>query len=148
MGFPEMDLQGARDRDPYLEDVRSRREVAMRTHVRVIAVIHLLLASGLVIAAAVVTLAVGGAGVLSGDLRAMGVTGGVSLLVNLVLLGLAAPGLFAGFGLLAFRPWARPLAVVLGALHLPGFPLGTAFAVYSLWALLDRDTAESFHRAA
>jgi hypothetical protein len=119
-------------------------EIAMRTHVRVIGVIHLLLASALVIAAMIVAVTIGGAGLLSGDPRTIGITTATALGINVVLLSLAAPGLFAGFGLLGLCPWARVLAIVLGVLHLPGFPMGTAFGVYSLWALIHADSVPIF----
>lgn len=122
-------------------------EVAMQTHIRVLGGIHLLLAGGLVLAALVVVVAVGGGGLLSGDLRTIGVTSGISFTIAVVLLGIAAPGLFTGFGLLGMRPWARPLGIVLAIVHLPGFPMGTALGVYSLWALTHADSAELFRRA-
>ena len=122
----------------------SAGETQMRTHVRVIGAIHLAMASGLVLAAVIVALTVGGGGLLSGDPKTIGITSGVVFGINLVLLALAVPGLFAGFGLLALRPWARPVGIVLGVLHLPGVPIGTAFGVYSLWALTHADTPPVF----
>ena len=64
-------------------------EIAMRTHVRVMGVIHLLLASGLVIAAIVVALVVVGGGLLSGDPKTSGITSRVALSITLLLLALA-----------------------------------------------------------
>jgi hypothetical protein len=130
--------------DRFEEDELDPAEIAMRTHVRVIGVIHLVMASGLVIAAMIVALAIGGGGLLSGDARTIGITTTTALGINVVLLSLAAPGLFTGFGLLGLRPWARVLAIVLGVIHLPGFPMGTAFGVYSLWALTHADSTPIF----
>ena len=48
-----------------------------------------------------------------------------------VVLGL--PGLITGIGMLKRRRWSRVLALVLGVLSLPNFPLGTALGVYTLW---------------
>jgi hypothetical protein len=130
------------------EDALTPEELVMQTHMRVIAVIHFVMAGGLVLAAIVVTLAVAGGGLLSGDPHAIGVTSAVAFGINVILLTLAAPGLLAGFGLLGLRAWARPLSIVLGVLHLPGFPFGTAFGVYSLWALMSPDTAALFQRSS
>jgi len=47
----------------------------------------------------------------------------------------AIAGAIAGWGLLERRPWARMLAIVLGALAILDFPIGTALGAYTLWVL-------------
>lgn len=89
-------------------------------------------------------LIVSGAGVLSGDRQAMLVTGAVGTFLAALFLILSLPGLIAGVGLLRFRPWARILAIVLGALHLLSIPIGTALGIYTLWVLLHRQTEPLF----
>jgi len=42
----------------------------------------------------------------------------------------------AGVALANGRPWAKVATIVFAALSIANFPLGTAFAVYALWALL------------
>lgn len=69
-------------------------------------------------------------------------TMGTVLLVVFVLAGLA--GLATGWGLLAFRPWARGLNIALSILDLISIPIGTAIGAYSLWVMLNRETAEMF----
>lgn len=61
-------------------------------------------------------------------------------LMTVVLLGVtgcflvtALPGLITGVGLLKRRPWSRTLALVMGILAIPNFPLGTALGIYALW---------------
>ena len=53
-------------------------------------------------------------------------------------------GLIAAFGafffLVATGVLVRILAVVVGALHLLSFPVGTALGFYALWVLLNRNT--------
>jgi hypothetical protein len=53
------------------------------------------------------------------------------------ILGVAWVGLamFTGYSLLTRRPWGRTLAIVVAILTLIRVPLGTALAVYTLWAL-------------
>ena len=87
---------------------------------------------------------IGGAGVLSGDRQAMLVTGAVGTFIAGIFIVLALPGLITGFGLLKFRPWARILGIVLGALHLFAFPLGTALGIYAFWVLLNAQTTPLF----
>ena len=61
---------------------------------------------------------------------------GIGLLIAMVLLVFSVPGLIAGYGLLNFRSWAKPLTVVLSALNLIHPPFGTLLGVYGLWVLL------------
>ena len=58
---------------------------------------------------------------------------------------LAVPGLLAGAALLAKKPWARLLTMIVGGLGLVNFPIGTALGVYSLWLLLP-ETAEDYFK--
>jgi hypothetical protein len=62
-------------------------------------------------------------------------------------LGVLAPPMIAsGVGLLAYREWARSLAIVCATLLLFGFPAGTAAGIYALWALLAYETELLFLR--
>jgi hypothetical protein len=80
--------------------------------------------------------------------------GGPSFLIPMlegiaaVLLILAAAGIITGWGLLARQPWARMLAIVLGALSLVDVPFGTALGIYTLWALLPAESEEQYQRLA
>lgn len=124
----------------------------MHTHVKVVGVLFLVLSGLGVIAAlgvgAIFSLAGGvtGAAADAGDaaiaLPIIGFTGG---LLTLFLLVLSIPGLIAGYGIVTFKSWARILGIVLAALQLINFPLGTAFGIYALWALLNKDTERLFN---
>lgn len=83
-------------------------------------------------------------GLLSGDLGATAVFGGVASLVALLCFALAAPALAAGYGLRRRRAWARSLAVLLAIVLLPGFPLGTALGVATLALLLPSEIGPLF----
>ena len=61
---------------------------------------------------------------------------GVGLLIAMIFLILSVPGLIAGYGLLNFRSWARPLTIVLSVLNLIHPPFGTLLGIYGLWVLL------------
>ena len=50
------------------------------------------------------------------------------------------PAILGGWVLLNFRPWARPLMIVLSVLHLIHVPFGTALGVYGLWVLFSDDS--------
>ena len=87
---------------------------------------------------------VGGAGAISGERQAMFVTGAVGIAIAAFLIAISLPGIIAGLGLLKYRPWARILAIIVGALHLLSFPFGTALGVYALVVLLHADTPAMF----
>ena len=74
----------------------------------------------------------------------MFVTGAVGVAIAGFLIVLSLPGIIAGLGLLKFRPWARILAIIVGALHLLSFPLGTALGVYTLVVLLNNEAPAVF----
>ena len=57
---------------------------------------------------------------------------------------LAVPEIVCGVGLLSFRPWARIVGIVLSALALLKFPIGTALGVYGLWVLTHEETRRLF----
>jgi len=57
---------------------------------------------------------------------------------------LALPYLLAGWGLWNFRPWARIVGIVLGAISLPQFPFGTLLGIYALVILFRKDTEALF----
>lgn len=48
--------------------------------------------------------------------------------------------LAAGIGILDRASWSRVLSMVLGAIGLISFPLGTALGVYTFWVMLDART--------
>jgi hypothetical protein len=64
------------------------------------------------------------------------------------LLASAVAGLLAGWGLLNYRPWARVLALILGAISLLHFPFGTALGIYTLWVLLPAESENEYRRLA
>ncbi|HUF48695.1 MAG TPA: hypothetical protein VMM93_12840, partial [Vicinamibacterales bacterium] len=63
--------------------------------------------------------------------------GGVAM--TMALVALAIPALLCGWGLLKFGKWARVLAIILGAIALIEFPLGTLFGVYVLVVMFRKD---------
>jgi hypothetical protein len=84
-----------------------------------------------------------GIGAASGDSEAFGVLSvvGTALGGFLALLGL--PGVIAGIGLLNRAGWGRILALIIAALGLLNFPVGTALGAYTFWVLLQA-SADSY----
>jgi hypothetical protein len=121
------------------------------THVKVLGVLFIAVSAFGVLGALVLMVAFGGAAGLVGAaadpeeaalaLPIIGLTG--TALIGMLLV-LSLPGLVTGFGLLAFRPWARIVGIVLAILQLVNVPIGTILGIYALWVLLNKDTERLF----
>jgi hypothetical protein len=125
----------------------------MRPHLTVLAVLHLIQGAFALLGA----LAVLGGMALAGGAMAIipdvpgwvaALVGGMGVLVGLFLAALAIPGLALAYGLLARKAWARPLGLLVGVLSLVNFPFGTILGVYTLWAMLQSETAALLGRSA
>lgn len=81
---------------------------------------------------------------VSGDPEAIPVFTFIALLLGGFMLVMALPGLLAGVGLLKRRNWGRILAIIVGVLNIPNFPVGTAIGVYTLYVLLQNEAAAYF----
>ena len=67
----------------------------------------------------------------------------------LLLIGVGAlVSVITGWGLLGMKGWARWLAIVLAALSLLAFPIGTIFGALIIWYLLKAEVREAFEAAA
>lgn len=98
------------------------------------------------LAAAAVLLLGAGAGLMSGDPDAAIASGTCGTIAAVIIAGLSLPNIIAGVGLRNRREWARILTIILSALNLLQFPIGTALGVYALWALLNDESRAYFAR--
>ncbi len=127
----------------------------MRQHVRILAILHIVL-GGLGVFGAMVLMAIFGglAGLVNFSehtqegMMGSAVLGLIGAAVTLVVLIISLPGLIAGIGLLSYQPWARILTIVLSVLELPAVPLHTALGIYGLWVLLSNEGTAMFTRPA
>ena len=122
----------------------------MQTHVKVLAVLHIVFgALGVLIGLGVFAFFGGIAGLVQLDhdpdaAVAVPLLGAIGGFVLIVLLVLSVPGIIAGVGLLSYQPWARILTIVLSILDLMSIPFGTALGIYGLWVLLTTEGARLF----
>lgn len=123
----------------------------MRDHVKIVAVLNIALGCLGILAGIAVLLIFGGlAGAASvsslsrDQAAAVPILGMIGMGLAIFLFVLSVPGVIGGWGLLHFKPWARILMIVISALNLLHFPLGTALGVYGLWALLNEQTRRLF----
>lgn len=123
----------------------------MEQHVKILAVLNIILGGlGIVVALLVLVLFGGLAGVAGSDpnpdaqggAAVLGLIGGLGFAFILII---SIPCVIAGFGLLKFRSWAQILTIVLSVLGLLNFPFGTALGIYGLWVLLNKETKPLFH---
>ena len=116
----------------------------MKKHITTVGVLHIGFgALGILVAVGLFAAAVG-LGLLVGDQEALhylaSLTGGLALF----LIVLSVPDIVAGIGVLKLQPWARYLALVLAALDLFIFPVGTVAGIYTIWVLVQDETVELF----
>ena len=121
----------------------------MDTHVKVLAVLFIVFgALGTLLGLGLMALlrVIGAAGAASDPdaWMALPVLGFTGAALGAFLLILSLPGIIAGVGLLKYRPWARILTIVLSALNLMNFPIGTILGIYGLWVMLSDEGSRLF----
>jgi len=123
----------------------------MATHVKVLGVVFIVLSALGILAAFLVAavfsvagLATGAAGAGGDSAIALPIIGLAGTALSAFLFATSVPGFVAGIGLLNYKPWARTLAIVLSAINLINFPLGTIAGAYGLYVLLSDDGARLF----
>lgn len=109
-------------------------------------------AFGVLAAMAVFLFIVGGGlvgGLASGEEKiVIPITFFVGTSISLWLMLTSVPGIVGGIGLLKRQSWARYMVLVLAILDLFNIPIGTAIGAYSIWALLQTETAQLFARGS
>ena len=119
----------------------------METHVKVVAILYMVMGALNLCAALLFGLGLGIAQIalgMSGDPDAglampiVGLAGGALVLFLLIL---SIPPIIVGVGLMRHREWARISGIIIAALLIFHFPIGTAVGIYGLWALLNGETA-------
>jgi hypothetical protein len=111
----------------------------MKTHVQIVAVLHIAMGALSLLAALGIFAFMGIAGGIAGsngEQESAVAIGIVGVLIAGFLALISLPSIIGGWALFAGCGWARPLVLVLAALHLLNVPVGTALGVYTFWALL------------
>jgi hypothetical protein len=118
----------------------------MKNHIQVVAILHIALGVMSLVAAIVLFSIIGLAGsivIAQGEEAAAGILGIIAVLLGGFLAITGLPGIIGGWALLTGRNWGRTLVIILGALGLFNFPIGTAVGAYTLWVLLQDPTTPS-----
>jgi hypothetical protein len=104
----------------------------MKTHVQIVAALHIAFGALSRLAAITVFAFFGMAGTIvlsEGEHEA-------ASRVSIVAVVLALPGIIGDWALFTDRSWGRPFVMMLGVLQLFNIPFGTVLGIYTLWALL------------
>jgi hypothetical protein len=119
----------------------------MKKHVTVVAAIQIGFAIlGLILAVIIFFVMNFARGQVGDDNTGRMVLGFLSVSLPILFGFLSTLGLVGGIGLLAYRPWARYIVMVVSALGCLNIPIGTLKGVYSLWVLLQDDTIKLFEQ--
>ena len=122
----------------------------MATHVKVIAAIFLFLGvlwAVLTVLGPAILATIAGVVSTSGDPdAAVGATilGFAGVAVTLFAGTLTAAFLVTAWGLFKLKPWARIVGIIMAAICLMNFPVGTAFGIYALVILFKKETEALF----
>jgi hypothetical protein len=119
----------------------------MKKHVTVVAAIQIGFAIlGLIVAVVIFFVMDFAKSQVGGDDTAQMVLSFLSVSLPILFGFLSTLGLVGGIGLLAYKPWARYIVIVVNALGCLNIPIGTLKGVYSLWVLLQDDTVKLFEQ--
>jgi len=116
----------------------------MQKHVTVVGAVHIGYAAWGVLWAVIIFIVLASIGPITGDETAKAILTTVGCMIPGLLAALAIPGIIGGIGVLKLKLWARYLVLVLSVLALFSIPIGTAIGVYSIWVLIQDETAELF----
>jgi len=116
----------------------------MQKHVTVVGAVHIGYSAWGVLWAVIIFIVLALIGPITGDETAKAILTTVACIIPGVLLAVAIPGIVGGIGVLRLRPWARYMVLVISVLALFSVPIGTAIGVYSIWVLIQDETAQLF----
>lgn len=124
----------------------------MQKHIQLLGILNIVWGSFGLIAALIIMFIFGGAvGIIGMVSRqepdatiAIPIVSLVGGIIFFVLLITSLPAIVTGIGLLRMASWSRIVAIIVSALHLLSFPLGTALGVYGLWVLLSQEAVSCF----
>jgi hypothetical protein len=120
----------------------------MDTHVKVLGWLWIIMGALGLLGALCAFVSIAGGGLISGDQEAIIATSITATAIGAFVFLISIPNIIAGIGLLKYKSWARILAIILAVLNLLAFPIGTVLGIYTLWALLNKETPPLFESRA
>ncbi len=126
----------------------------MEQHVKIIGIIYIVFGALVVFGGLLLMLGlmVGGAALEVANPESIegigAILAGVGFIAGLFVIAVGTLEIVVAVNLRNFKPWARIAQMVISALGLLSFPIGTAVGIYALWALLNKDTASLFEEGS
>ena len=111
-----------------------------RRHLRTLGWLYIVMGGLSVLVALAVMLLMVAGGLLSQDADARATLSVGGAVIAALVVFLSIPSFIAGFGLLRYRRWSKVVTLILAALNLFSFPVGTALGIYSFWVLMQDET--------
>ena len=116
----------------------------LQQHVPIAAWLLIATSGLMVLIGAFVFVLLAGIGLVSGEAEAFAVLGITATAVGGCMALFGLPGIAAGYGLLRRKNWGRIVAIVIAALNLFSFPVGTVLGAYILFVLLQTSAEQYF----
>ena len=120
----------------------------MEKHVTLVGALHIGYSAFQILGGLIALLFIVGGGLLGGLISEEGIVIGITFFIGAIIclwiLLVSLPSIIGGIALLRYKPWGRYLVLVLSVLALFNIPLGTAIGAYSIWVLVQDETAELF----
>ena len=120
----------------------------MQKHITLVGALHIGYSAFQILGGLIALLFILGGGLLGGLLAqeelVIGITFFIATTIAVFVLLFSVPGIIGGVGLLKHKPWARYMVLVLSVLALLNIPLGIAIGIYSIWVLVQDETAKLF----
>ncbi|NIN67365.1 MAG: hypothetical protein GTO63_22225 [Anaerolineae bacterium] len=119
----------------------------MEKHVTLVGSLHIGYSAFQILGGLIAFMFIVGGGLLGGLIAKEELVFGITFFVGTTIavwVLLVSTGIVGGVGLLRYRPWARYMVLVLSVLALLNFPIGMAIGIYSIWALVQDETAKLF----
>ena len=120
----------------------------MEKHITLVAVINIVFGTLGLLIGIIAFAAISGGGLISRDPNAMRITAIVATAVAIFFAVTSVPKLIGGIGLLKRRGWARILVLIMAVIDLIQIPIGTVIGIYTIWVLLNDETARLFADAS
>jgi hypothetical protein len=125
-----------------------REDKRMKQHISVVGALHIGMGALGILAAIIVFVVLVGVGALADDPDGTRILAFIGTVTAFFLLAISVPGIIGGIGLLQEKPWARILVLILAGFNLFNIPIGTAVGIYTIWVLLQEETAQLFDAAS
>jgi hypothetical protein len=117
-------------------------------HLTLVGVFHIVYhALGFVLGIGIISL-FSALGAITRDPQANAILATIGGVVGTIMIVVAIPGVIGGIGLLRRQPWARILALIIGAVDLLDIPLGTALGIYTFWVLMRDEVVDHLRACA